>query len=62
MASKQSIKVKKSLPDIKIVEKYSPPIIEFETVEAFMEYLADHKEELDKQTTQRLNKQYRVTG
>ena len=47
MSSKQSIKVKKSLPDIKIVEKYSPPIIEFETVEAFKEYLADHKEELD---------------
>ena len=60
--SNNIIKFKKPLPEIKIIEKFSPDITEFENKEEFIEYLQDNKEEMDKLTTQKLNKMYHIKG
>ena len=56
------IKFKKQLPEIKVIEKFSPNITSFESKEEFIEYLSDHKDEMDKLTTQKLNKMFNIKG
>ena len=46
--------------DLKILEKYSPEIITFDTPEEFTEYLTEHKEEMDATTTNKLNIKYKI--
>ena len=53
---------KRELPQIKIIEKYSPDIINFETKEDFIEYLDQHREELNKLSTCKLNKLCKIKG
>ena len=60
--SNNIIKFKKQLPEIKIIEKFSPDITEFENKEEFIEYLQSNKEDMDKLTTQKLNKMYHIKG
>ena len=53
---------KRELPQIKIIEKYSPDIINFETKEDFIEYLARHRDELNQLSTCKLNKLCKIKG
>ena len=53
---------KKELPQIKIIERYSPDIINFETKEDFIEYLDKHREELAQLSTCKLNKLCKIKG
>ena len=55
-------KFQKELPEIKVIEKFSPDVIEFETKEELIEYLQKNKEELSKITTHKLNKLYKTKG
>ncbi|MPM57520.1 hypothetical protein SDC9_104342 [bioreactor metagenome] len=48
--------------NLKIIEKFSPTIISFETPEEFKEYLSENIEELKNWTTQKLNTQYHING
>ena len=61
MSSNKLIKFQRQLPQIKVIERFSPDIISFDTKDEFIEYLNDHKEELDKMTTQKLNKMFQIT-
>ena len=56
------VKFKKEQPQIKTIEKFSPDVMEFENKEEFAEYLDKHREELDKETTQKLNKMFSIKG
>ena len=57
------MKTNKTEPiNLKIIEKFSPTIISFETPEEFKEYLSENIEELKGWTTQKLNKQYHING
>ncbi len=57
----QKIKtIEKEPVDLKILEKYSPETITFDTPEEFTEYLTEHKEEMDATTTNKLNKKYKI--
>ena len=59
----QKIKtIEKEPVDLKILEKYSPETITFDTPEEFTEYLTEHKEEMDATTTNKLNKKYKIRG
>ena len=55
-----TIKFKKQLPEITVIEKFSPNVIAFDTKEDFVEYLSEHKEDMDKMTTCKLNKMYHI--
>ena len=59
--SKVIKKDRKPLPEIKILEKFSPDVIEFQTKDEFRAYLAEHVDEMNALTTQRLNKMYKIT-
>lgn len=48
--------------DLKIIEKIEKPLKYFNSVEEFNIYLNKNKEQLDKETTQRLNKEYHIEG
>ncbi len=72
-SSSKSTKNDKNLPklmknvktepiNLKIIEKFSPTIISFETPEEFKEYLSENIEELKNWTTQKLNTQYHING
>ena len=52
--------IEKEPVDLKILEKYSPETITFDTPEEFTEYLTEHKEEMDATTTNKLNKKYKI--
>ena len=56
------VKFKKEQPQIKTIEKFSPDVIEFESKEEFAEYLDKHREKLEKETTQKLNKMFSING
>lgn len=56
------IKFKKDLPEMKIIEKFSPDVTVFETKEDFIEYFDKNKDELNKLTTQKLNKMFNING
>ena len=49
-------------PPITVLEKFSPEVITFDSKEEFSGYLADHEEEMNKLTTRKLNKAYKITG
>ena len=53
-ASKITI-FKKELPQIKVIERYSSDIINFETKEGFIKYLDKHREELNQLSTCKLS-------
>lgn len=59
--NKRSI-VETPLVDLKVIEKYSPCLIEFDTVDEFREYLSEHLDEMNAMTTQKLNKTYLISG
>ena len=56
------VKFKKEQPKIKTIEKFQPDVMEFENKEEFAEYLERHREELEKETTQKLNKMFSIQG
>ena len=56
------VKFKKEQPQIKTIEKFQPDVMEFESKEEFAEYLDKHREELEKETTQKLNKMFSING
>jgi hypothetical protein len=59
----KSTKTNKTIPiDMKIIEKFQPDTINFETPEEFKEYLSENLEELKEMTTQKLNKQFCING
>ena len=60
--SKQVKEVEKEPIEIKVLEKYSPEIIEFDSKEEFAEYLAENIDEMNKMTTQKLNMTYLIKG
>ena len=60
--STKLIKFKKELPEMKIIEKFSPDITTFDTKEDFIEYFNEHKDELNTLTTQKLNKMFKISG
>ena len=53
---------KKELVQIKVIERYAPDIINFETKEDFIEYLDKHREELNQLSTCKLNKLCKIKG
>ena len=53
---------KKELPQINIIERYSPDIINFVTKEVFIKYLDKHWEELNQLSTCKLNKLCKIKG
>ena len=53
---------KRELPQIRILERYSPDVINFETKEDFIEYLDKHRDELSKLSTCKLNKLCKIKG
>ena len=53
---------KKELPQIKVIERYSPDVINFETKEDFIEYLDKHREEHNQLSTCKLNKLCKIKG
>ena len=53
---------KKELPQIKVIERYSPDVINFETKEDFIEYLDKYREELNQMSTCKLNKLCKIKG
>jgi hypothetical protein len=56
-------KTNKIIPiDMKIIEKFQPDTINFETPEDFKEYLSENLEGLKEMTTQKLNKQFCING
>ena len=48
--------------DLKILERYSPEIITFDTPEEFTEYLTEHLEEMNATTTNKLNIKFKIRG
>ena len=56
------VKFKKEQPQIKTIEKFQPDVMEFESKEEFAEYLDKHREELEKETTQKFNKMFSING
>ena len=52
----------KELLQIKVIERYSPDVINFETKEDFIEYLDKHREELNQLSTCKLNKLCKIKG
>jgi hypothetical protein len=56
-------KTNKIIPiDMKIIERFQPDTINFETPEDFKEYLSENLEGLKEMTTQKLNKQFCING
>lgn len=47
---------------IDIIEPYSPDVISFDSKEEFIEYLTENIDEMNKMTTQKLNKTYKIDG
>ena len=62
MTSGKIIIFKKELPQIKVIERYSSNIINFETKEDFIEYLDKHREEHNQLSTCKLNKLCKIKG
>ena len=60
--SKPVKEVEKEPIEIKVLEKYSPEVIECDSKEEFAEYLAENLAEMNKMTTQKLNKTYSIKG
>ena len=60
--SKVGKKVRRELPDLSVIEPFTPEVVEFDDVQEFREYLADHEEEMNQMTTQKLNKAYKING
>ena len=56
----QLIKFKKPSPEIKVIEKFSPDLTIFENKEQFAEYLNEHRDELNKYSTCKLNKMFSI--
>ena len=56
----QLIKFKKPSPEIKVIEKFSPNTTIFENKEQFAEYLDEHRDELNKYSTCKLNKMFSI--
>lgn len=56
----QLIKFKKPSPEIKVIEKFSPDLIMFENKEQFAEYIDEHRDELNKYSTCKLNKMFSI--
>ena len=56
----QLIKYKKTSPEIKVIEKFSPTKTVFDNKEDFAAYLNEHREELDKYSTCKLNKMFTI--
>ena len=56
----QLIKFKKPSPEIKVIEKFSPDLTIFENKEEFAEYLNEHRDELNKFSTCKLNKMFSI--
>lgn len=54
--------LKKDLPQIKIIEPFSPEIIECETKEDFNEILNSDPDKYKEMTTQKLNKTFKIPG
>jgi hypothetical protein len=48
----------KPTPSLPIKERYEPSIEDFDSVEDFKAYLAEHRDELEKLTTYKLNKRF----
>ena len=53
---------KKELPQIKVIERYSPDVTNFESKEDFIEYLDKNREELTQLSTCKLNKLCKIKG
>ena len=56
----QLIKFKKPSPEIKVIEKFSPNTTILENKEQFAEYLDEHRDELNKYSTCKLNKMFSI--
>ena len=56
----QLIKFKKPSPEIQFIEKFSPDLTIFENKEEFAEYLNEHRDELNKFSTCKLNKMFSI--
>ena len=54
--------LKKDLPQIKIIEPYSPEIIECETKEDFNDIMNADPDKYKDMTTQKLNKTFKIPG
>ncbi len=54
--------IKRYQMSLKILEPIRAPLKEFESAEAFMKYFEKHHEEMDKETTCKLNKMYKIPG
>lgn len=54
--------LKKDLPQVKIIEPFSPEIIECETKEDFNEILNADPDKYKDMTTQKLNKTFKIPG
>jgi len=61
----KSKKVKRSdsePPVVKIIEKFSPDPIHFDSKEEFIDHLTDNKDDMDKMSTRKLNKMFTIDG
>jgi hypothetical protein len=56
------IKLKKELPQIKIIEPFHTNIIDFDNKEQFLEHIANDLEKFEKITTFKLNKMFSIPG
>jgi hypothetical protein len=46
---------------IKVLQKYNPDPIEFDSIIEFQRYLSDHEAEMNAMTTQKLNQTFKIT-
>jgi len=60
--SSKVTKTEEEPPQITVLEKFSPEVIHFDTKEEFTDHLAENAEEMNKMTTRKLNKAFRING
>ena len=54
--------ITKDLPEITVLEPFSPEIITFDSIDEFKEYLAENEKSMNELSTIKLNKQYKIEG
>ena len=52
----------KSPVNVTVLERFAPEVTEFENIDEFKEYLAENEEDMNKLSTVKLNRQFKITG
>jgi len=48
--------------NVTVLERFAPEVTEFENIDEFKEYLAENEEDMNKLSTVKLNRQFKING